>query len=77
MRGYDQLEQRIKGSHEKNIRDGGHRFRAAKDARALRDVVTFHWEMLRADSEKIVATGLEILLIDATGRILVDYQFNL
>jgi hypothetical protein len=33
--------------------------------------------MLRADSEKIVATGLEILLIDATGRILVDYQFNL
>ena len=22
-------------------------------------------------------TGLEILLIDATGRILVDYQFNL
>jgi hypothetical protein len=77
VRGYDQLEQRIKGSHEKNIRDGGHRFRAAKDARALRDVVTFHWEMLRADSEKIVATGLEILLIDATGRILVDYQFNL
>jgi len=58
VRGYDQLEQRIKGSHEKNIRDGGHRFRAAKDARALRDVVTFHWEMLRADSEKIVATGL-------------------
>ena len=77
VRGYDDLEQRIKGSHEKNIRDNGHRFRAVKDARALRDVVTFHWEMLPADSEQVVATGLEILLIDATGRILVDYQINL
>jgi hypothetical protein len=77
VRGYDELEQRIKGSHEKNIRDDGNRFRAVKDARALRDVVTFHWEMLPADSEKVVATGLEILLVDAQGRILVDYQFNL
>ena len=77
VRGYEQLEARIKGSHEKNIRDNGHRFRAVKDARTLRDVVTFHWEMLPADSDEVVATGLEILLIDATGRILVDYQFNL
>jgi SnoaL-like domain len=77
VRGYDELEQRIKGSHEKNIRDNGHRFRAVKGARALRDVVTFHWEMLPATSEQVVATGLEILLIDAQGRILVDYQFNL
>ena len=59
------------------MRDNGNRFRAVKDARALRDVVTFHWEMLPAESEQVVATGLEILLIDATGRILVDYQFNL
>jgi hypothetical protein len=77
VRGYDELEQRITGSHEKNVRDGGHRFRAVKDARALRDVVTFHWEMLAEGSEKVVATGLEFLLIDAQGRILVDYQFNL
>ena len=77
VRGYDELEERIKGSHEKNIRDDSRRFRAVKDARALRDVVTFHWEMLPADSEQVVATGLEFLLVDATGRILVDYQFNL
>jgi hypothetical protein len=77
VRGYAELEQRVTGSHEKNVRDNGNRFRAVKDARALRDVVTFHWEMLPAESEQVVATGLEILLIDATGRILVDYQFNL
>ena len=75
--GYAALETRITGSYEKNVRDGGHRFRAAPDARALRDVVTFHWEMLPADSERVVATGLEFLILDNEGRILVDYQFVL
>ena len=77
VRGYDALEQRIIGSHEKNVRDGGHRFRAVPDARALRDVVTFHWEMLQADSEDVVATGREFLILDPQGHILVDYQFIL
>jgi hypothetical protein len=76
-RGYGALEKRIAGSHEKNVRDAGHRFRAAKGARALRNAVTFFWEMLPADSEKVVATGLEFLIIDAEGRILADYQFVL
>jgi hypothetical protein len=76
-RGYDALESRITGSHEKNVRDGGHRFRAAQGARALRDVVTFFWEMLPADTEKVVAAGLEFLIVDGQGRIRVDYQFVL
>ena len=75
--GYAALETRITGSYEKNVRDGGHRFRATPDARALRDVVTFHWEMLPADSERVVATGLEFLILDNEGRILLDYQFVL
>jgi SnoaL-like domain len=76
-RGYDALEKRITSSHEKNVRDGGNRFRAAQDARALRDVVTFHWEMLPADSETVVARGLEILIVNDWGRIVTDYQFVL
>src|SRR5687768_3304320 len=28
VRGYDELEKRIRGSHEKNVRDDGNRFRA-------------------------------------------------
>jgi len=76
-RGYDALEKRITGSHEKNVRDGGHRFRAARDARALRDVVTFHWEMLPAVGETVVARGLEILVVNDWGRIVTDYQFVL
>jgi hypothetical protein len=74
-RGHDALEKRIRGSHEKNVRDNGNRFRAAKDARRLRDVVTFHWEMLPAESEIVLARGLEFLIIRDDGHILVDYQF--
>lgn len=74
--GYDALEKRIIGSHEKNVRDGGHRFRA-KNARALRDIVTFDWEMNPAGGEEILATGREVLLLDEDQRILVDYQFVL
>jgi hypothetical protein len=77
VRGYEALEQRVIGSHEKNVRDGGHRFRAAQDARALRNLVVFQWEMLPEKSETVVATGLEILLVTDEGRIVVDYQFIL
>jgi hypothetical protein len=73
--GHDELEARVTGSHEKNVRDGGFQFRAVKDARALQDVVTFGWEMHLRDSERVVATGLEILIVDDERRILVDYQF--
>ena len=75
--GYDALEKRITGSHEKNVRDGGHRFRATPHARALRDVIAFQWEMLPADGERVVANGLVFLMLDREGRILVDYLFIL
>jgi len=75
--GYDALEKRITGSHEKNVRDGGHRFRAGPNARALRDVVAFQWEMVLADGERVVAGGLVFLMLDREGRILVDYLFVL
>jgi len=74
-RGYEALERRITGSHDKNVRDGGYRFRAANDARAPRDIVTFDWEMLPSGRDEVVARGLEVLLLDSTGHIRVDYQF--
>jgi hypothetical protein len=75
-RGYDALEKRITGSHEKNVRDGDNRFRAG-NARALRDVVTFDWEMIPAGGGEVLATGREILLLAEDRRILADYQFVL
>lgn len=74
-RGYPDLEKRIRGSHEKNVRDDGNRFRAAPGARRLRDVVTFYWEMLPTDADTVLVRGLEFLILNDEDRILVDYQF--
>jgi hypothetical protein len=74
-RGYAALEQRIIGSHDKNVRDGGFTFRAVKNAQALREVVTFNWEMIRPPTGEVLAVGLEFLQVDADGRIVTDFQF--
>jgi hypothetical protein len=75
VRGYDALESRIRESHEKNVRDGGNRFRAVPDARQLHNVVTFHWEMVPSASESVLAIGLEFLVVNERGQIVADYQF--
>lgn len=75
VRGYHALEKRIADSHAKSVRDNGHRFRAARDARRLRDVVTFHWEMVSAETESVLARGLEFLIVSDDGQVLADYQF--
>jgi hypothetical protein len=74
-RGYAALEQRVIGSHEKNVRDNGHRFRVRPGAQRLRDVVTFTWEMVPASADTVLAVGLEFLVLDAEDRIVTDYQF--
>jgi hypothetical protein len=51
------------------------RYRAAPTARLRGDVVTFRWEMLLADSETVLAGGLEFLIVDDDGRILADHPF--
>jgi hypothetical protein len=74
-RGYDALEQRVKGSHEKNVRDGGNRFRARHDAQLLRDMITFHWEMIPNIGDGVLAVGLEVIVVGCEGRVQKDYQF--
>ena len=53
----------------------GVRYRAAPTARLRGDVVTFRWEMLLADTETVLAGGLEFLIVDDDGRILADHPF--
>ena len=77
VQGFDALEQRIRGSHEKNVRDAGHRFRMAEPARQLPGVVTFKWQMVKPASDEVLATGLEFLEVDDDGRIIRDWQFIL
>ena len=73
-RGYDELEQRIIGSHEKNISAAGNSFRVVSNVNLLRNGVTFNWEMISPKGD-VLATGLEFLIVDDRQRILVDYQF--
>jgi hypothetical protein len=74
-RGYEALEKRVAESHEKNVRRTPNRFRAVRNAQALRDTVTFNWEMIAPDGEKVLAVGLEFLVVDDQGRIVADYQY--
>jgi hypothetical protein len=74
VQGYDALEQRIAGSHEKNVRDGGYRFEASA-VRALRDAVTLDWDMVPATGGDVASSGRDIFIVDADHRILTDYQF--
>lgn len=75
--GYEELERRVTGSHEKNVRDAGYRFRRAGAAQRLHDSVMFHWEMFRPGHERAEALGLQFLRLAADGRIATDYQFIL
>lgn len=74
-RGHAALEDRIIGAYQKNVRDAGHRFRARRNAQALRGVVTFNWEMIEPATGDVLALGLEFLQVDGAGRITCDHQF--
>ena len=74
-RGYAPLARLALAAPAKNAAREGIRFRAAPSARLRGDVVTFRWEMLLADSETVLASGLEFLIVDDDGRILVDHPF--
>jgi hypothetical protein len=74
-RGYGALSKLILGSPDRNGGESGIRYRAAPNARLRGDVLTFRWEILLADSEAVLASGLEFLIMDDEGRILVDHPF--
>jgi hypothetical protein len=73
--GLGALGRLILGSTERNGGQDSIWFRAAPTARRRGDVVTFRWEMLLADSGAVLASGLEFLIVDDEGRILVDHPF--
>jgi hypothetical protein len=74
-RGYAALTTLTPSTPGKSARRESIRYRAAPTARLRGDVVTFRWEMLLADSETVLAGGLEFLIVDDDGRILADHPF--
>ena len=73
--GYAALTKLTLAAPGKSARREAVRYRAAPTARLRGDVVTFRWEMLLADSETVLAGGLEFLIVDDNGRILADHPF--
>ncbi|HEY5205430.1 MAG TPA: hypothetical protein VIJ63_12630 [Roseiarcus sp.] len=73
--GYAALTKLTLAAPGKGVQREGVRYRAAPTARLRGDVVTFRWEMLLADSETVLAGGLEFLIVDDDGRILADHPF--
>ena len=76
-RGYAALTRLTPATPGKSVRREGVRYRAAPSARLRGDVVTFRWEMLLAESETVLASGLEFLIVDDDGHILAEHPFAL
>jgi hypothetical protein len=74
-RGHDALAERIRIAHEEFIATGKFVFRRRNDVVQLRDVVKFTWEMVPPGSDDVAGVGMEILVLEGSGRILADYQF--
>jgi len=73
-RGYEALEARVRGAHEKWVRDGSCIFRT-RAADGHHGVVRFVWDMVAIGDGRVVAVGTEFLLLAGDGRMREDYQF--
>jgi 2-hydroxychromene-2-carboxylate isomerase len=72
-RGHEELTARVDSAHNEFVATGQMVFRLGGDVVQLHDMVRFGWEAV-SDGE-VVAGGSNVLLLDADGRIRVDYQF--
>lgn len=75
-RGYAALEARIIEAHEKWVVQAGYLFKSVGNAVGLHNSVKFNWIMQPHGGGDAVSAGLDVLLLDGEGRILVDYMYN-
>jgi hypothetical protein len=73
--GHAEIEARVTASHEKNVVQGGNRFRARPGVKVVQNGVLLTWEMLPRDSDTVLAVGHEFFVLDDQGLILSDHQF--
>jgi hypothetical protein len=68
------LEARVARAYQEFVAPGHFTFRSQNNPTRLGDAVKFGWEMVSSGGE-VAAVGLEFVLLDADGRIRIDYQF--
>jgi hypothetical protein len=73
--GVDAITGRVATAYEKFVAEQGYVFRALGPAEAHHDGVRIRWEMAPFAGGDAVSGGIQFLLLDADGRIRLDYQF--
>lgn len=73
-RGHQELDARVTRAYETFVAPGEFSFRSRGNGVRLADVVKFNWEMVSVRGD-VKAVGLELVTLDADGRIRLDYQF--
>jgi hypothetical protein len=73
-RGHRELDARVGRAYEQFVAPGEYSFRSQGTDARIGDVVKFRWEMVSTGGV-VAAVGLEFLVLDADGRIRLDYQF--
>ena len=76
VKGYDALEARVEESHSKFVRDQGVIFRVSGEPLGHHGLVKFYWVMVDPQSDTVNAVGSDVVLLDASGCIISDYQFT-
>jgi hypothetical protein len=75
-RGYEAIEARVSDSWNKWLREGDYIFRPRSDAVCHHNVLKVNWEMVTVPDYELKSAGLSFLVLNASGCIQHDYQFN-
>jgi hypothetical protein len=75
VRGHDELEARVTRAYEQFVEPGQFVFRRRGDGQRVADTAKVAWEMVSAGGGDVAGSGVDFLVLDADGRIRVDYQF--
>ncbi len=73
--GHAGVEKRVTDACEKWVKEKGNLFRLRDGVDGHHGMVKLRWEMLPAAGGEIISIGLDLLILDAEGRIRTGYQF--
>jgi hypothetical protein len=76
VRGHAALETRVTEAHEKWVVQAGYLFQFVGTVASLHNSVKFNWIMLPKVGGDAISAGLNLVLLNGEGRILVDYMYN-
>ncbi|KAA2253907.1 hypothetical protein F0L68_32065 [Solihabitans fulvus] len=76
FRGHEAMFDRITEAYEQFVGTGKYQFVSAGNAVGHHDGIKFNWHMVSSADGTIAAVGFDFVVLDADGRIGLDYQFN-